>query len=101
MERKVFTMSKETITARFEKFHNKNPHIYKHLLDMTNQLKEKGHDRIGISMLYEVLRWKSMIRTTGEDYKLSNDFRAHYARKIMNEHPELDGIFQLREQTSE
>jgi hypothetical protein len=35
------------------------------------------------------------ISTTG-DFKLNNNYRAHYARLIMHQEPDLDGIFELR-----
>jgi hypothetical protein len=49
-------------------------------------------------MLYEVLRWNYYMTTDSEDdYKLSNDFRACYARKIMAENLDLKGIFATKQ----
>lgn len=84
--------------TKFDEFQKKNPHVYEQLVDMTYQLKKKGNTKIGISMLYEVMRWKSMLQTSGDDYKLNNIYRAYYARKIMDEHPDIDGIFEVRVQ---
>jgi hypothetical protein len=48
-------------------------------------------------MLYEVLRWNYYMSVDSvEEYKLSNDFRACYARLIMEQDPDLNGIFNTR-----
>jgi len=52
---------------------------------------------MGIGMLYEVLRWNYYTTVeTNEEYKLSNDFRAPYARLIMDQEPDLQDAFNLR-----
>ncbi len=33
----------------------------------------------------------------GEDFKINDHYLSRYARKLMEEHPELDGLFELRE----
>jgi hypothetical protein len=49
-------------------------------------------------MLYEVLRWKFFMEDEAgeEEYKLSNDFRACYARLIMDQEADLQDAFNLR-----
>ena len=37
------------------------------------------------------------VQTTGDDFKINNDFTAHYARLLMREHPALEGFFETRE----
>jgi hypothetical protein len=50
-------------------------------------------------MLFEVMRWNWFMTTTDpdSDFKLNNNYRSRYARKLMDEYPELDGIFEVRE----
>ena len=38
--------------------------------------------------------------STGESYKISNDYRSHYARLIMRNEQDLNGIFEIRELTA-
>lgn len=85
------------LEAEFQAFHAANPHVYDKLVKMTRQAQARGHRQIGISMLFEVLRWESLITTTDTDYKLNNNYRSRYARLIMKLNPDLDGIFELRE----
>jgi hypothetical protein len=91
----------KTIQERFEDFHEKNPHVYYQLVNLTNQAYNKGRKKIGIGMLFEVLRWNNFIHTDHKDYKMCNDYRSRYARKIMADCPHLGNMFNLRELTTE
>ena len=88
------------IQERFQKFDGDNPHIYAELVALTRQAYERGRKKIGMKMLFEILRWNRLINTTGKDFKLSNDFTSRYSRKIMSEYPELDGMFDIKELTA-
>ena len=84
--------------AKFLEFHNQNPNVYKTLVLKCKQWRNKYPNGVcGIAMMWESMRWDMMMRTTGDDWKLNNNHKAHYARLIMNANPELDGIFNLRE----
>tara|TARA_Y100001970_G_scaffold82815_1_gene104830 strand:+ start:1740 stop:2069 length:330 start_codon:yes stop_codon:yes gene_type:complete len=100
----IFTLrparQKLTIKERFWEFHQANPHVYRALVDLARQLARQGHRRLGMKMLFEVLRWQSMIKTfnpDGSDFKLSNDYTAYYARLIMSREHDLKGIFKTKE----
>lgn len=85
------------LDKRFAKFDEENPRVYEKLVRMSFDLKKTGHTKIGIGMLFEVIRWQSMLKTVGDDYKLNNSYRSRYARKIMEDYPELRGFFEIRE----
>lgn len=85
----------------FNDFDEGNPQVYEALVKMSYDLKRQGHKRIGMKMLFEVLRWRSMMRTTAEDYKLNNNYTSYYVRKIIAEHPDMEGFFEMREQRGE
>jgi hypothetical protein len=55
-----------------------------------------GRRRIGVALVWERIRWESLLRTQGEAWKLNNDYRALYARRFMNDHPEARGLFEVR-----
>ena len=93
---------KETsIYARFKRFHAANPHVYENLVKLARDFRSKGsnHNRkLGIGMLYEVLRWNYYLTTEGEEeFKLSNDFRAAYARLIMEQEQDLLDAFNIKQ----
>ncbi|MGD3109524.1 hypothetical protein [Streptomyces sp. YGL11-2] len=85
-----------TIQERFEAFHQLNPWILEHLEALTADCVERGLRRIGIGMLFEVMRWQYGRATRGEPWKLNNDFRSRYARRLIELHPEWSPLFETR-----
>lgn len=92
-------MPKQSIDERFIIFHAQNPHVYEALVKLARIAKEAGCKRIGISLLFEKLRWDYLVSTDRgtERYKLNNVFRSRYARLIMKENPDLNGFITIRE----
>ena len=89
-----------TIEDNFNAFHNKNPHVYKSLVDMAKEYRlQRRSSRVGIATLWEALRWSYLI-TTDDAFKLNNSYRALYARLIMANEPELSGLFETRRRIS-
>jgi len=86
-----------TIEERFEAFHAANPHVFDILRSVALQLRKRGIKHYGMKGIFEGLRWESTLRTSGEPWKLNNDYTSLYARKLMDEVPQLDGFFELRE----
>ena len=86
----------DTILVRFEKFHARNPHVYGNLRELALAARRAGQRRSGAKALYEILRYATIV-TTGEIFKLNNNFTAIYARLLMKQEPELRGFFTLRE----
>lgn len=89
-------MSNLTIEEKFQLFHEENPQVYKQLVSMSYQLKNAGHNKCGMKMLFEILRWRSMLKTAGDEYKLPNSYTSRYSRLIMEQEPELEGFFETR-----
>lgn len=91
----------DRIEREFNEFHAQHPEVYFELVSLARTWKKNGSAKLGIATLFEVLRWNSHLnsqRTGG--YKLNNNYRALYARKIMDREPDLAGIFELRERTT-
>ena len=91
-----------TIDEAFDEFHRANPRVYDELVKLARRAKERGFTQYGIGALYEVFRWERG-PTGGDDdgYKVNNNFRAIYARKIMAEHADLAGFFRTRARAGE
>lgn len=91
----------DRIEREFNEFHAQHPEVYTQLVQLARTWKKNGTAKLGIATLFEVLRWNSHLnpdKTGG--YKLNNNYRALYARKIMQREPDLDGLFELRERTA-
>lgn len=88
------------IYKRFEKFHADNPSVYDNLVRLAREFRRKGSNynrKMGIAMLYETLRWNYYMNVeTEEEYKLPNEYRAPYARLVMDQEPDLQDAFNLR-----
>jgi hypothetical protein len=87
-----------TIQERFEAFHEANPWVYRALVSLTRDWIGKGHDRIGIKMLTEIIRWHYGRQTTDSTgFRLNNNYPSRYVRLIITEHPEWAPVFETRE----
>lgn len=93
------TTAYERIRHSFQRFHERNPLVYKALVEHALALKAAGVERYSIKALFEVVRYNAYLDTTDPNspWKLNNNYTAEYARKIMKEHPILDGFFRTRE----
>ncbi|MFJ8314235.1 MULTISPECIES: hypothetical protein [unclassified Streptomyces] len=85
-----------SIQERFEAFHQLNPWILEKLEALTRDCVDRGLKRVGIGMLFEVLRWQYGRATRGEPWKLNNDFRSRYARRLLDLYPEWSSLFETR-----
>jgi hypothetical protein len=90
----------ESLEQRFRHFHEANPWVFGALVSLTREYVERGAQRVSINMLCEVIRYQYGRTVGGDTYKLNNNHRAFYARLLMQEHPEWDGLFATRAQRS-
>lgn len=92
-----------SIEDRFEAFHQEHPEVYTQLVALSREWVRHGHAKLGIKTLFEKLRWEWHVSGLKDNrgFKLNNDFTALYARKIMRENPDLDGLFETRALASE
>jgi len=91
--------NQKNLEEKFFTFHKKRPEIYQELVKFSKEWRNrKGTSaKLGIGMVWERLRWE--LQMGGNDTpRLSNNHRAFYARLIMDNEPELQGIFILRQQ---
>jgi len=85
-----------SLLNKFNEWDQKNPEVYDLFIRFTLQAMKAGHKHLSAWMIVNRIRWETSIVTKGDDFKISNDFIALYARKFMAEHPEHKGFFRLR-----
>ncbi len=90
----------DRIEAAALEFHRQNPHVYIELRDLARRLLAKGRTHYGIGALFEVARFHRALETSEPAYKLNNNYRAIYARMLMENEPDLAGFFDIRERTT-
>jgi hypothetical protein len=90
---------KLSIQAAFESFDRLNPQVRLNLVVLARDLLSRGHRKIGIGMLFEVLRWQYAMHTAdpASDFKLNNNYRSRYVRRLETLYPDLVGVFEKRE----
>lgn len=79
-------------------FDAQNPHVYALLVGYCRQVRAAGIDRIGIELVWNRMRWDVALRTSeqGVAFKLNQNYKAYFARRIMREEPDLADIFETR-----
>jgi hypothetical protein len=83
-------------------WHLKNPHVYCLFKRFTFEaLDKRRHKNLGAWLVVNRIRWETSIETKGEDFKISNDFIAYYARLFMAQHPEYKGLFRTKKMKGE
>jgi hypothetical protein len=92
------TVETKTLDEKFQEYHEDNSHVYQALVRLARGLKDQGYKRVGIKMLWETMRYRLMIETDDLDgFKLNNNYPSRYARMMMDNEPELQGFFEIRE----
>lgn len=88
-----------TIEQSFTFFHAINPWVYDALVKLARDWVQRGRTKIGVAMLFEVLRWQWSRATSdpASEFKLNNNLRSRYARRIMEQEPDLADVFETRE----
>jgi hypothetical protein len=90
-----------SIEERFRLFDQANPHVYQVLEQMALDLAARGHQRIGVKMLWETLRYRYAMQTSGdEDYCLDNNYTSRFARKLAR-NPMLAERIEMRQLKAE
>lgn len=84
---------------KFDEFHRLNPQVYGALESMTREMVNRGRHKIGIKMLFEVLRWNYYMETNdpNSDFKINNNYAPYYSRLIIANNPTWEKVFELRE----
>lgn len=90
-------MLKGTIQADFEEFHRLHPEVYQMFGQFAQDLRGAGKRRLGAKLIIERIRWEKVIAGRSDDFKINNNYTSRYVRRFVQEYPEFQSMFQLRE----
>lgn len=79
----------------FSTYHKENPHIWKAFKKYSFEAKDKGFSNYSANGIFEIIRWNTDLKSR-DKYKVNNNYRPDYARKMMTEYPEFNGFFRTR-----
>ena len=85
-----------SIESNFRLFHNHNTGIYDLIKKIAFDLKRRGFRKCSMDAIFHKIRWEYSIQTSGDKYKLNNNYASHYSRLLMSQEPELRGFFETR-----
>ena len=86
----------DDLKRKWWNWHKENPHVYRLFEEFTFRAIKKGHKRLSAWLVVNRIRWETSIETTGDDFKISNDYIALYARYFMHKHPRYEGFFKTK-----
>ncbi len=79
----------------FKKYDEENPQIWKEFKKIAKQAKAMGFKRYSANGIFEIMRWNTGVKGKGQ-YKISNNYRPDYARKMMKEFPRFADFFVIK-----
>jgi hypothetical protein len=80
----------------FEVYHRQNPQVWEMFKKVALQTKEKGFSKYSAKGIFEIVRWHTGVRATGDQFKINNNYTPDYARLMIEQHPEFKTFFLLR-----
>ena len=75
------------LEQNFAKFDAENPHVWVMFCNFARQMADRGHAILSSKLIFERMRWETMMTTNDSLYKLNNNYTAYYARKWNMEYP--------------
>ena len=87
--------------AEFDQWHKENPSIWKHFERFAMEAVYKKRTKISHWLIINRIRWEVYIVTTGEDFKISNDYIAFYARLWREKYPMHKDLFNVKRMIGE
>ena len=92
---KTKAQGKYTI-ENFIKHDEEHPHIWSAFEYYALQVARK-RDHFSAKAIFHRMRWDTAIGETDSEFKISDGWISHYARKFMKLHPEHDGLFKTQD----
>jgi hypothetical protein len=81
----------------FKEYDKQNPQIWDAFKEFAYQAKHvKGFKHYSANGIFELIRWHTPVKGGG-NFKISNNYRPDYARKMMEMYPEFEGFFRVKE----
>jgi hypothetical protein len=82
-------------------WHKANPQVWQYFERFSMEAVAKGRKKISHWLIINRIRWEVNIVTTGEDFKISNDYIAFYARLWKAKHPQHKDLFTTKKMIGE
>ena len=99
----ISTATKLTIQQKFNRYNAKNPNVYVLFIKYAHEAKRAGFTQYSAWAIMNRIRWHHDVNTPrNDDFKISNDYIAWYARKAMTEYSfAFTGFFKVKKLSRE
>jgi hypothetical protein len=84
-----------SMSAKFSKFHAANPEVWNLFKRFTSEIMDAGNTHYSADAVLHRVRWETAL-STGETFKINNNYSAFYARLYHREFPKHAGFFMTR-----
>ena len=101
MDLNIPTRQRDSIQSQFDRFHEQNPQVFAEAVKRAREMRATGRAQYSMHTILQKICWDTDIETTGRDFKINNNYSSRYARLIVEQYPEFEGFFQMRELTAE
>ena len=93
-----------TFEKRKEKFNTwnkENPIIWELFQKFALEAIDRKVNKLSHWLIINRIRWETFVKTTGHDYKISNDYIAFYARLWKEKYPQYAFLFSTKKMKDE
>lgn len=80
----------------FAKYHADNPNVWKLFHKYTFDVIRAGRTRFGARDIVHRIRWYTNIETSGDEFKINNNWSPYYGRIFMALYPQHNALFETR-----
>ncbi len=95
-DEEVIAANRLAMTRALDEFHRRNPGVYRAFKRLSFKAFCAGRRTLSASLITEVIRWETYLKTEGDEYKINNNFRAFYVRKFKKDYPRVGACFRTR-----
>jgi len=87
----------KALEDQFQTYDQENPHIYRLFKRFAREALDRGYKNYSANAIFERIRWYVDVETEGDQFKINNNYRPYYARKLMGEDSVFKDFFRVRE----
>ena len=92
----LFGNADPKLLKKFKAYHLSNPDVYSEFRKYAHRMKSTGRPRYSAWCIFNVIRWHTDLKTSGVEFKISNDYIALYPRLLIYNEPEFEGFFSIK-----
>lgn len=80
----------------FDEYLARNPHLYALFVKFTLEAVRRGRRVLSAISVFERIRWETNDAASDGEFKINQNYAAHFARKFMSDNPQYAGLFRTR-----